>query len=128
MRRWHSIQPTEHREPIPLVVVLAVSALAFIREYSDFGLVTLMMFYLILRPCEALRATRDDLVLPSDTLTEVGIVYLKIPAPKTRWSGPRTQHASSRNPLLISQLETRYSLLKSGAKLFDGSATAYRTS
>ena len=88
MRRWHSVQPTEHREPIPIVVVLAVSALAFIRAYFDFGIFTLMMFHMILRPCEALRAVRDDLVLPSDTLSDVGIVYLRIHAPKTRWNGP----------------------------------------
>ena len=109
-----------------MVVVLAISALAFVRAYVDFGIITLMMFHMILRPCEALRAVRDDLVLPSDTLSDAGVVYLRITSPKTRWSGPRTQHASSRNPVLIALLETRYASLRPKAKLFDGAAAAYR--
>ena len=126
MRRWHSVQPTEHREPMPIVVVLAVSALTFVRAYSDFGVITLMMSHMILRPCEGLQAVRDDLILPSDTLSEAGVVYLRIPAPKSRWSGPRTQHASSRDLVLIALLETRYASLRPKAKLFDGAAAAYR--
>ena len=84
------------------------------------------MFHLILRPCEAIQAIRENLVLPSETLSEARVVYLNISGPKSRWCGPRIQHASSRDPTLIRLLETRCSLLKAGAKLFDGSAATYR--
>ena len=126
IRRWEQVQPTEHREPAPPSLVFALASVAFLRGYTDFGLITLMMFFFILRPCEALRATRDDLVLPSDTLSDSAVAYLKIPSSKSRWRGPRTQHASTRYPVLIGLLETRYALLKQGAKLFDGNANTYR--
>ena len=84
------------------------------------------MFHFILRPSEAILAIRENLVLPSDNCSATSIAYLTIPIAKSRWRGPRTQHASTRNPDFIRLLERRYSTLKSSARLFPGSATSYR--
>ena len=106
LSRWGSVEPTMHREPAPLVFAHAIVSVAFLRGYFDFGMITLMMFHFILRPCEAIKALRSDLVLPSDTFSDEIIAYVRIPMSKAKWQDPRTQHASCKNGRFNLMLET----------------------
>ena len=69
---------------------------------------------------------REWLVLPSDTFSAGSVAYLRIPLAKSRWRGPRTQHASCRDIPFIKMLEHRYASLRGGCKLYDGNASTYR--
>ena len=124
--RWESLEPTVHREPAPLSFVLAMASIAFLRGHLDFGMITLLMFHFILRPCEAIRAVRNWLVLPSDTLSSGSVAYLRIPLAKSRWRGARTQHASCRDSPFIAMLELRYASLRDDCSLYEGNANSYR--
>ena len=94
-----------HRIPAPKSLVLAMASVAFIQGHLDFALVVLMNFFFILRPVEGIRATRANLVLPSDNCSTVPIAYMTIPLAKSRWKGPKTQHASMRDTAIIALLE-----------------------
>ena len=103
-----------------------MASISFLRGYYDFGIMILVLFYFILRPCEGIKAVRANLRLPSDVLSSTSIAYIVIPNAKTRWRGPRAQHASCRDADLIQLLERRYASLGPRRKLFDGNATTFR--
>ena len=126
IRRWEQVFPTAHRKPIPRSLVLAIACIAFMRGHIEFALIVLMNFFFLLRPCEGINAVRSSLVLPSDTCSDTLVAYLNIPMPKSRWKGPKTQHASTDDPTLIMLLERKFGKTKRHERLYAGNATTFR--
>ena len=83
MTRWEQIEPLQHRVPLPAKVCDAITAVALSWNWFRFGLVLQICLRGILRVGEVISATREDLVLPSDLLSEhVDKIYVRVAKPR----------------------------------------------
>ena len=72
--KWQSVEPVEHRPPIPESLALAMKRWAAITLYT---------FSAISRVGEVLRAHRRDVLTPSDILFEQDVIYFQDLKPRT---------------------------------------------
>ena len=105
-----------------------MAALALGWKWFRFALVLLIAFRGILRIGEVLRATRGDLVLPSDLLSDrVERMYLRVREPKSkRRGGGREQHATILDTELVSACEKVFKNLEPEVFLFPYSSHTFR--
>ncbi|CAE7335394.1 Khsrp, partial [Symbiodinium sp. CCMP2456] len=85
--RWERLQPVQHRTPIPEVIVQALVVLAWAKGYRRWAGVTLLAFYGLARIGEVLKCERSHLLLPSDHLSELQVVFLKLDKAKSSSRG-----------------------------------------
>jgi hypothetical protein len=125
---WETLEPSEHRNPVPLAVAVSIISVALFWGWFKFGAMIIIQFFGICRPIEPLRSDRGDLVLPSDVIFAVKqVVYLSIRAPKSRnTGGARTQYASIENPVAIAVLEAIFGFSKPGELLWGASGSTLR--
>ena len=125
--KWEALEPLVHRLPFPWPVCKAMAALALGWKWFRFALVLLMAFRGILRVGEVLRATRADLVLPSDLLSEkLDRLYLRVREPKSkRRGGGKEQHATVLDLELVIACEKAFRKLGPEALLFPYSADSH---
>ena len=82
--KWESLEPLVHRVPVPEQLCDAMAALAIGWGWPRFALILLVACRGILRLGEVVRASRSDLVLPSDLLSDkVSQLFFRIRQPKT---------------------------------------------
>ena len=126
--KWEALEPLVHRLPFPWPVCKAMAALALGWKWFRFALVLLIAFRGILHIGEVLRATRGDLVLPTDLLSEKSDrMCLKVREPKSkRRGGGREQHATILDSELVSACEKAFKTLNPEAALFPYSAHTFR--
>lgn len=124
--RWQSVEPTEHRPPIPESVTFAMVSLAWLWGWKRWAAVTLYTFSAISRVGEVLRARRMDALTPRDILFEQHVIYLKVNFPKTRHRGPRVQYSSAEWDTCVSLVSKVWDELMPDEFLFPGSQAAYR--
>ena len=125
--RWSLLEPTEHRTPIPSLVVMSVLSVAISWKWFRFAAVVGLSFFGLARPGEPLAALREHLVLPSDLLDpEVCRVYMKVSAPKGRRRGiGRVQHISVDFAEFIIFLENHLKQLAPGSRIYPGSFASF---
>ena len=126
--RWEIEEPVEHRTPLPFQIFLGMVGVGLSWKWKTFVAALGISFYGISRPGEALAATRQDLILPSDRLeAESTIAYVKVGAAKARRRGRNVvQHLTIDNRQFVIFLENLYRTWPPSAKLFQGSHSAFR--
>ena len=126
--KWESLEPLVHRLPFPWPACRAMAAVAIGWRWPRFALVLLIAFKGILRVGEVLRASRGDLVLPSDLLSDkVDRLYLKVQDPKSmRRGGGREQHTTVVDLELVSACERVFKNQDPKLALFPYSAHTFR--
>ena len=126
--KWEALEPLVHRPPFPWPVCKAMAALALAWKWIRFALVLLIAFHGILRIGEVLRATRGDLVLPSDLLSDkTDRMYLRVREPKSkRRGGGKGQRATVQDSDLVSACDKAFGSLPSESSLFPVSSHTFR--
>eukprot|EP00438_Fugacium_kawagutii_P035715 Skav234674 [mRNA] locus=scaffold1131:475680:480491:- [translate_table: standard] len=127
--KWQALQPVEHRKPLHVILYRAIVALGLMHGWYRWSATIVLGFEGIARISEVLRATRGDLVLPSDQFSSVLCsAFLKVTNPKTKRRGKgRVQHLKLSDPQSISFLEKVFGPLNEALSLFPFSAAAFRT-
>lgn len=125
--RWHLLEPTQHRVPLPEPLLRAMATLGISWNWLRWSAVLLGCFYSMTRIGEFLRAQRKDVLLPSDVLEDAtAVIYIKISEPKTRRRGARIQYATIDDPAVVLFLAAVWKQLKPDALLFSGSPSTFR--
>ena len=126
--RWESVEPLVHRPPLPEAVCAATAAVAFSWGWVRFGVLLLVAFKGILRIGEILKAVRQDLVLPSDLLTEsTERFYVRVSQPKTgKRGGGKQQHVTIHDSVLASVCENVFRHARMDEKLYPFSGQTFR--
>jgi hypothetical protein len=125
--RWQIAEPLSHRAPLPEPLCRAMCAIGFARGWERWAGCLLLAFEGILRIGEVLRATRSDLVLPSDLASSLNSAFLRVRKPKTAFrGGARTQHARVRGASVVSVLSKVFGHLDPQEPLFPGTAYIFR--
>lgn len=127
--RWQALQPVEHRKPLHVVLYRALVVMGILRGWLRWSATIVLGFEGIARISEVLRATRGDLVLPSDQFSSVlCAAFLKVTNPKTKRRGKgRIQHLKLQDPQSVAFLEKVFGPLNEALGLFPFSAAAFRT-
>ena len=101
VRTWKLAEPGEMRRPIPVLVFWGLLAIAPAQEGVQLAALLAMTFHCFLRPGEACRMTKRDIILPGDLgwHAQVGMVVIR--SPKTARVSGRVQHVVLRDPLVI---------------------------
>ena len=126
--KWERLEPVTHRTPLPYALYKALVSLALTWKWFRVAGIIVLTFECICRPGEVLRATREDLLLPSDLLAEdPSRVFLRIRSPKARFRGlGLVQHASMSSRPLAEFLERIFGGLQKQDSLFAGSPASFR--
>ena len=126
--RWEQLEPLRHRVPLPSKVCDAISALAFTWKWVRFALVLQICFHGILRVGEVISAVREDLVLPSDLMSDSDDkFFVRVSKPKTgKRGGGRQQHVTIRHRPLSFACEAVFGPLDGNERLFPFSGQTFR--
>ena len=117
--RWERLQPVQHRTPIPEAVVQALVVLAWAKGYRRWAGVTLLAFYGLARIGEVLKCERSHLLLPSDHLSELQVVFLKLEKAKSSSrGGALVQHLRVDDDLAVQLIAAVYSPFQIGDRLY----------
>ena len=104
--QWQALEPTRSHPPMPRSLFAAMVTAAVVADLGDFAAFLLLGWVALLRPGEALRIRRSDLIFPEETAAERELLFVALQEHKTRngrtLDGP--QHAIVRDPLVISYL------------------------
>ena len=126
--RWEMLEPLCHRTPLPYVVFQAMSVVGLLWGWKFWVGATVLAFEGICRPGEVLRASRRDLLLPKDLVSEdPNVVFLRIKNPKPGKRGiGLVQHSKINTPGVARFLDSIFGDLAPSAPLYCGSPSAYR--
>ena len=127
--QWEELHPVQHRQPLHEVLFKAMFSVAVYWGWRRFAAVRLLGVEGIGRIGELLKATRADLLLPSDLFdTACECVFLKISKPKSLRRGKgRVQHLRVDNAEVIPFLQSVFGPLSYFVSLFQFSPAAFRT-
>ncbi len=128
LARWESIQPTNHRPPLPKVVLDAFICPSLSWGWCRFAATTLLAFHGACRVGEPLKALRRDLILPSEAgLDGEAICFLNISAPKAGRRGRgRIQHTKVTDRDTVNLAIAIFSSLRSTEPLYPAGLSTYR--
>ena len=128
LTRWERVQPVRHRSPMPLAIFQAMMALAMLKGWIHWCVIAGLAFYGAARTGETLRARREDLLLPSDSLATLDVgCYLAILSPKTAYRGKgRVQHIAVKDLRFVAFLERVMGSAPGEVMLYRGSPAAFR--
>ena len=88
LTRWERVQPVTHRVPLPEAMFKAMFALGVLKGWYRWCAVLGLAYFGIARAGEPLRAHRKDLLLPSDTLSDLSVgAFMAVRSPKTAFRG-----------------------------------------
>ena len=85
-------EPGEMRKPIPVLVFWGLLAIAMAQEGVQLAALLAVTFHCFLRPGEACRMTRQDIILPGDVGWHAPVGMVVIRSPKTERTAARVQH------------------------------------
>ena len=120
--RWESLEPLQHRPPLPEPVLHGMCSLAVVWGWRRWAALTLTAFYGICRPGEPLRALRKHLVTSEDLLETGSEIFLRIPEPKTRKRGASVQHTQVKGPgYIVEFIRATFQGLPPDGPLYAGS-------
>ena len=128
IKKWETVEPVCHRTPLPWAIYKAMVAFAINLQWFRFACVMILSFEGLCRPGEALGALREDVLLPSDLLSEqMDRAYLRIKKPKSRLRGlGLVQHATISHPLAVKFLERVLKQLPLKQRVYPGSPVTFR--
>eukprot|EP00438_Fugacium_kawagutii_P007238 Skav211558 [mRNA] locus=scaffold2228:116375:121024:+ [translate_table: standard] len=127
LQRWELVEPVSHRPPLPKSVLDSMVSLALSWRWVRWAAVTMLAFHGCLRAGEPLKATRKDLLLPSDAELPEGICYLLIASPKTRRRGRgAVQHAKVTHPETVRLCSSAFKQVPPDGLLYPASPATYR--
>ena len=125
--RWERVQPVVHRTPMPKIIFDAMICLAWTWRWKRWATLTLLAFHGKLRVSEPLRARRKDLLLASETGSDVRAVYLNIPKSKTSHRGKGVvQHTRINDELTLLAAERIFGPLLPDDFLYPTTPSTYR--
>ena len=124
--RWELAEPVVHRVPVPEPLVRAAACLGLAWGWPEFAVTILFCFYGICRIGEILKASRTELLTDDDLLSDDGVLYLRILAPKTRNRGARVQYSTVSEPDAVRLTKKVWEKLHPNHKLVGFSASAFR--
>ena len=101
VRTWKMAEPGELRSPIPVLVVWALMTLALSQHGVQLAALLAVTFHALLRPGEACRLTRQDIMLPGDRGWHVQVGMVVIRSPKTARVGGKVQHVILHDPMVL---------------------------
>lgn len=127
--QWEELHPLQHRQPLHEILFRAMFVVAVWWGWRRFAGLLLLGMEGIARIGELLRASRADLVLPSDLVdTEYECIFMKVRKPKSLRRGKgRVQHIRVDHPAAIPFIEDTFGKLSCFVDLFPLSASAFRT-
>ena len=125
--RWHIIEPTQHRPPLPEALLRAMATIALTWGWDTWAAVLLCGFFSASRIGEILRAKRKHVLTPADLLSKRKVLYVQIVSPKSRRKGATIQYVTVTEPSVISFLSKVWKNWPPEAPLFSGSAGAFRS-
>jgi len=113
--------------PLPIMKAMAVCAIQL--GWVRWAGILILCFFGMARVGEVLQCVRDDLLLPSDLLSEYsGCAYLHLRKSKTSSRGIfRQQHLRIDDPVAVKLLERIYGNAVPGVHLFSGSPSVFRS-
>eukprot|EP00438_Fugacium_kawagutii_P003415 Skav211329 [mRNA] locus=scaffold3120:27024:31484:+ [translate_table: standard] len=128
VQRWETLEPPIHRTPLPCALLQAMVVVSLNWSWNKFAGILCLAFYGIMRPGEALKGKRRDLVLPEDLLLEnTEKCYFRISEPKSRRRGKgRVQHASIHSSLVTVFLSKVFGSLEREQFLYPVSVSSFR--
>ena len=101
VRTWKVAEPGELRSPVPALVRWGLMALALAGHGVRLAALLALTFHTLLRPGEACRLVRKDLMLPGDKGWHVRVGMVVIRSPKTARVGGRVQHVVVHDAMVI---------------------------
>ena len=127
LKAWSFQEPGQCRRPWPPQLALALIGLANLQGCSAIGFCLALMSHCLLRPAEATILRRRDLNV-GDSMKwlsrPMGVVTLGFP--KTRRTGPRIQHVTIDNSLLLTDLNVWLKRFSPDVALFPSYSTLSR--
>ena len=129
LTKWEILQPVQHRKPLHFVLFQALVVMALLKNWRRWAGTLVLGFEGIARISEVLRATRADLVLPSDQFSSTFFAaFLRVLNPKTKRRGKgKVQHLKLSNKPAVAFLERCFASLDPDLCLFPLSAAAFRS-
>ena len=126
--KWQSLEPTNHRTPLPLAIFRAMVATAIGLGWHRWAGIVVLAFEGITRPGEALRAVRSDLLLPRDLVFESDdTIFLQIRSPKGRRRGiGAVQHTKIIDRQVAQFLDYVYGSLAKDESLYPAAPSTFR--
>jgi len=123
-KKWQAAEPGQCRPVISQPIIQAAIALALCWGWADWAAVTLIGFLCMLHPSEIIPLIRQDMVLPSDAMSNDCVAYVHVRNPKTQRFA-RRQHSRLDDPLTLRFLSALYRDLPLDARLFRASMHVY---
>ena len=124
---WQREEPPEHHTAMPWQIVTAILAVAIAYGWIDVAGVVALCWAGLARVGEVLEATRQDLVLPSDTGCTSRYALLTIKEPKTRYRAARHQTARVDQPQMLRIIVLAFGKLDRHDRLWGFSGSTLRT-
>ena len=110
---------------MPAAVLRAAVATALLWNWPRVAAMLLLGFTAMLRPCEFLSASREDLILPVDLLDDTPVAHLRIATPKSKSRCPRQRTVVS-DAIVARLLSATYTNSLPNELLFGGSEAVFR--
>ena len=123
---WKRLMPWSNHIPTPPSFLLAMFSLSVCWGWLDMAAFILISFTGMLRPGEALRLTRADILLPSDLLSTRRVCFVKVTDPKNRRIAARREHARIDDYMVVDFLEAWLPRLQPSQRLFPFKAAQMR--
>jgi hypothetical protein len=125
--RWEKVEPTQHRPPVPEILVQALVALSWNLGWVRWSSVTLLCFHGVARVGEVLKCKRSDLLLPVDMMFESDSAFLLLRQTKTMYrQSARVQHLKISSEFVVRLLTFVFRGADREEQLFHGSPHVYR--
>ena len=102
---WLTLMPFTNHVPCPPALLLAMMSLAILWGWVDMAVFLALSWTGLLRPVEALRLCRADVLLPSELLSAERAVFLRIRSPKMRRLRARREHVKITDLVVVGLLE-----------------------
>ena len=127
LNRWEIVLPVQHRPPMPRVVLDAVLAISLQWGWYRFACITALAFHGAMRIGEPLRASRSDLVLPSESFLDEDVCFVSIQKPKSRRRGKgKTQHSKITDAATVKFAAALFDGMPAASALYPSSAATFR--
>jgi len=126
---WREIEPVQSRPAMPVSILRAMTVVALMWGWDSVAVVLLLTFFCICRIGDSLKASRTDVITPSDLLELDGDslhLFLAIDDPKRRKRGPKRQHASMHSYDEILFIDSWLRSTDRNCKIYPLSASSFR--
>ena len=127
LARWEIALPVVHRPPMPKLILDAFAALGLCWGWHKWVTLTLVAFHGAIRISEPLKATRGDLLLPSDSGIDREVMFLRVGAPKPGRRGRgKVQHTRITDKMTVQLAVRFFSHLSADELLYPVAPSTYR--